>query len=230
VSVKLSIVIPALNETVAITDTLNSLQTLRNNGHEIIVVDGGSHDNTLAIAKPLTDKLLHSKPCRALQMNTGAQAATGEILLFLHADTLLPHNTEEHVITAIQNKTWGFFFIKLNGEKTAFRIIEFFINLRSCLTSIATGDQCLFVKRDTFQAVNGYPSLPLMEDVALSKKLRKLNPPSYIKQKAITSSRRWETQGIIRTVVLMWVLRFAYFIGIDTTRLASIYYPRPPST
>lgn len=224
---RISIIIPVLNEAHGITSALSRLQPLRNKGHEIIVCDGGSHDNTVALATPLADQLIQSKPGRAQQMNAGANKANSKVLLFLHADTRLPKEAMQLIHQGINNNkaSWGHFKIKLSGKHPLLRVVETLMNWRSRLSGIATGDQCIFVHRDTFEKIGGYPNLPLMEDIALCKQLKKLTRPHCIQTPAITSSRRWERNGILHTIFLMWRLRTAYFLGIDPQRLAHVYYP-----
>ena len=193
-------------------------------GHELIIVDGGSVDNTLVIAYEITDKVVVSKAGRALQMNSGADIASGEVLLFLHADTLLPDNALQTIIDLFQKKNyWGRFNVRLSSNKNIYRLIERLMNLRSCLTSIATGDQAIFIERNLFDRVGRFPEIALMEDVAISKQLKKIVKPVCLKQKVITSSRRWETKGVVSTVLLMWKLRLYYFFGMSPDKLKQLY-------
>lgn len=221
---QLSIVIPVLNEAGLIKACLASLQELRRRGHEVIVVDGGSRDRTAEIAGPLADKVLRTGKGRARQMNAGAAAAAGNVYVFLHADTLFQFDVA-HILAA-NVKTglaWGRFDLCLSGQHPLLRIIEFFINLRSRFTGIATGDQAIFVTRELFDRAGGFPSIPLMEDIELSRQLKKHCRPICLKNKVITSSRRWEQYGIIRTVLKMWLLRFKYHMGINPAVLAQEY-------
>ncbi len=222
---KISLVIPALNESQGIRRFLQALQEFRKNQCEIIVVDGGSSDNTCQIARPYCDKLLISPPGRAKQMNLGAKQASGSILLFLHADTVLPPQFFRLITQLMnkENKSWGRFNVRLSGADFLFRIIERLINMRSCLTGIATGDQAMFVKADVFEALGGFPEIALMEDIALSKKLKKNHSPICIRECVVTSSRRWEQYGIWRTIFLMWRLRLAYFMGKSPGELKKKY-------
>ena len=221
---KVSIVIPVLNEAEHIADTLESLSEYRNQGHEIIVVDGGSVDNTVPISGPYADKLVHSDAGRATQMNRGIDVAQGDVLLFLHADTRLPDDAMSKAVSAIENGSfWGRFNVRLSGGFFIFRIIESMMNLRSCVTGVATGDQAIFVSRECIEIVGGYPRLPLMEDVVFSKQLRTLGRPACIASRAITSSRRWEEQGVMRTMLLMWRLRLLFFIGVPADKLEKHY-------
>ncbi|MCW8825125.1 MAG: TIGR04283 family arsenosugar biosynthesis glycosyltransferase, partial [Gammaproteobacteria bacterium] len=193
--------------------------------HELILVDGGSSDTTISLSKPLVDQDLTSKSGRARQMNRGAAVAENEVLLFLHADTQLPADTVQQIDVVLKGymKVWGRFDVTLSGENFMFRVIERMINLRSCLTGVATGDQAIFVRRAVFEQFGGYAQIPLMEDVALSKTLRSISRPCCIKSPVVTSSRRWEEHGIFKTIGLMWWLRFQYFIGIDPSKLANSY-------
>lgn len=224
-SPRLSIIIPTLNEADTIEHTLQALALFRQQGCELIVADGGSNDNTLALAENLSDHSLAATKGRSHQMNTGAQVATGQWLLFLHADTLLPKNIPA-LLSCLQTTQccWGFFCLRLSGTHVFFRLIEAAINRRSRLSSVATGDQCIFIRRDMFEQLGGYPLIPLMEDVAMSKILRKKSKPLCWPSPVITSSRRWEQGGIARTVILMWRLRLAYFFGASPQRLAKLYY------
>jgi len=225
---ELSIIIPVLNEADQIKPSLLKLQDIRNRGVEIIVVDGGSTDASVQLAKPLADRVLEAgenvSTHRARQMNAGAQHATGRILLFLHIDTLLPDQAYQLILGAMElPHVWGRFDVKLSGDHFLFRLIELMMNLRSGLTGIATGDQGIFVTRNAFDQVNGFPDYPLMEDVEISKRLRKLAFPICLKARATTSSRRWESNGIVRTIVQMWWLRFLYFLGTHPRVLVKQY-------
>lgn len=215
-----------LNEEACILETLLPLQAYRQQGHEVILVDGGSQDLTCAKAQPYVDRLLVSKPGRARQMNTGAQAASGEVLLFLHADTILPERSIELVQERLaQGYQWGRFDLRLSGRAWLLRVVEKMINLRSRLTGIATGDQAIFVLATRFVAMGGYEEIPLMEDVAFSRTMRRQRlAPACLSTTLLTSSRRWEQQGILRTIVLMWMLRWRYFMGTEAKRLVRHYY------
>lgn len=224
---KLSIIIPVYNEAANIIATLRRLQNYRFQGHEVIVVDGGSRDNSFDCAVGLVDKLLMSRPGRATQMNIGAEQASGEVLVFLHADTELPPLANTLIAEAINKKQqWGRFNVRLSGQHRFFRIIETMMNWRSCLTGIATGDQVIFVRRNVFQQAGGYPEIKLMEDIELSKKLKAFSKPACIKQRVTTSSRRWEQNGMMKTVLLMWQLRLLHFFGVAPDKLYSRYYQK----
>lgn len=221
----LSIVIPALNEAAGIQSALQHLQPLRQRGHEIILVDGGSTDQTPALAVTLADRILVTQSGRALQMNSGAATASGSVLLFLHADTHLPEHCDGLIANALgqDEEGWGRFDVQLSSRRLIFRIISFCINLRSRITGIATGDQAIFVSRGMFDRTGGYPQIALMEDIALSRKLRKYSRPRCLPARVITSSRRWERHGIFRTILKMWRLRLQYFLGADPDQLAKDY-------
>ena len=221
---KLSVVIPALNESEQIEYCLNGLQLLRQQGHEIIVVDGGSNDNTVSLALPLCDRVIQSRKSRSIQMNSGAAEATGHCILFLHADTILPSDVAD-LFLQVQNieKKWGRFDIRLSGRDGLFRIIETCMNIRSRVTGIATGDQGVFVGKELFFDVNGFPEIALMEDIAMSKLLLKHSKPLCFRERVVSSSRRWEKNGIIKTILLMWMLRFLYFFNFDTNKLKKLY-------
>lgn len=222
---KLSIIIPVLDEGEGIAESLDALSDLRSLGNEVIVVDGGSRDATVQRARLRADRVLSAPRGRALQMNAGAVKATGDVLLFLHADTRLPAAAELLVLDGLERsqRVWGRFDVKIQGKSPLLVIVGWLMNLRSRLTGIATGDQAIFVRRDTFKSVGGFPEIPLMEDIALSKRLKRESPPLCLSQRALTSARRWEKHGVLSTVVLMWRLRLAYFLGADPKDLAQQY-------
>jgi rSAM/selenodomain-associated transferase 2 len=221
----LSIIIPTLNEDDIITDTLERLQVLREAGHEVIVVDARSFDNTYGLAAPLADSVLLADEGRGWQMNAGAEYANNDILLFLHADTILPDNADKLINQALQedDKSWGRFDVKLSGKAWLLRIVEGMMNWRSCFTGIATGDQAIFVKASTFKQIGEYADIPIMEDIDLTRRLKRIKRPVCIKTPVITSSRRWEENGIIRTILLMWSLRLAYALGVSPETLKKYY-------
>ena len=219
----ISIIVPVYNESSIIHDCLLSIAGWQRQGHEVIVVDGGSRDETREIADRHADLVCQSPRGRAMQMNVGASRAHGEILMFLHADTRLPEPTG-NLEQQLSRPGWGRFDVRLSGKRLAFRIIEYFINMRSRLSGIATGDQAIFVSKQLFTEAGGFPGIPLMEDIALCRKLLNMNGrPLCLKEKVITSSRRWEKNGIARTVLLMWSLRTAYWLGAKPSRLARFY-------
>ncbi|MFO7593415.1 MAG: TIGR04283 family arsenosugar biosynthesis glycosyltransferase [Pseudomonadota bacterium] len=219
----ISIIIPALNEARHIRETLLRLQPLRERGHEVIVVDGGSDDTTPALAAPLADAVLVSPAGRSVQMATGAERARGAILWFLHADTLVPPEADRAIHDALQRRQWGRFDVALSGHHPMLRMVERMINLRSRLSGIATGDQGIFLRTGLYREIGGMPQQPLMEDVELSRRLRRHGRPACLKQTLQTSSRRWEEHCILRTIFLMWGLRAAYALGVPATRLAGLY-------
>jgi rSAM/selenodomain-associated transferase 2 len=216
---------PCLNESDTIVAALDALAPLRRRGTEVIVVDGGSTDRTIELAQSRADLTLTSARGRALQMNAGAARATGDILLFLHADTTLPENAHALVREGLARTgaSWGRFDVTIRGRHRLLGVISRAINLRSRITGIATGDQALFVTRTLFESVGGYPQIALMEDIALSKTLRRCGAPLCLRARAITSGRRWEKHGVLKTMLLMWRLRLAYSLGADPDRLALRY-------
>ena len=222
---KISMIIPILNEAGIIPQTLSALQPFRRKGHEVIVVDGGSDDASQRLSRPLADQVICSPRGRSRQMNAGARIACGEILLFLHADTFLTEGADGFVISGMRERgrVWGRFDVRLSGRHLWLRLIEHLMNWRSRLSGIATGDQGIFVRRETFKSVSGFPEIDLMEDIALSKILKRVGSPLCLRQKVVTSSRRWERNGILRTVLLMWYLRLAYSLGSDPQELARLY-------
>ncbi len=224
----LSVVMPALNEADGIAARLEGLQGLRAEGGELIVVDGGSDDATVERAGPLADLVLVADRGRARQMNAGAAVASGRLLLFLHADTQLPADFLSRLRAFLHEPghAWGRFDVRLSGEAGMFRLIERMMNWRSRLTGIATGDQAIFARREVFEQLAGFADIPLMEDVELCSRLRRLSRPCCLSPPVITSSRRWEEQGIWRTIFLMWRLRLAYFLGVSPERLVMSYYGR----
>lgn len=221
----LSIIVPMLNELAALPELLAHLKPYQQRGCEVIVVDGGSEDGSAELAASAGFRVIGAARGRARQMNAGAQAAQGEILLFLHADTRLPDAADALIRQALAapKQHWGRFDVQIAGRSPLLRVIGAMINLRSRLSGIATGDQALFVSRAVFVAIGGYPDQPLMEDVELSRRLKQRSRPVCLRARVITSGRRWETRGIVRTVVLMWRLRFWYWLGTPAERLARLY-------
>ena len=218
---KLSIILPVLNEARGIDATLDALRPL---AAEIIVVDGGSVDATPVIVQGLADKVIAAPRGRARQMNAGAAVARGDILLFLHADTLLPVGADQSIIAALAaGAAWGRFDVRITGESLWLPLIAGLMNRRSRLTGIATGDQAIFVRREVFAALGGFPAQPLMEDIELSRRLKAQSPPACLRERVLTSGRRWEKHGVLRTVLLMWSLRLRYFFGADPQMLARAY-------
>jgi rSAM/selenodomain-associated transferase 2 len=222
--IALSIIVPVLDEAPRIGATLAALQALRTAGAEVIVVDGGSADATRSIALPLADRVIDAPRGRSAQMNAGARESRGAALLFLHADTMLPEHADRAVAAALHaGASWGRFDVAIEGSSRLLGVVAAMMNARSRLTGIATGDQAIFVRRDAFAAAGGFPAIPLMEDVALSKTLKRASRPACLRERVLTSARRWERHGTLRTIVLMWRLRLAYALGADPRRLARRY-------
>jgi len=222
---RLSIVIPVLNEEAGIAAALQSLAPLRARGAEVIVADGGSSDRTVALARPRCDRLIVAPRGRAPQMNAGAAAAHGNVLLFLHADTQLPADADRLILDGLarRGRAWGRFDVRISGQHPLFPLIAAMMNLRSRATGIATGDQAIFVDKSAFTAVGGYPDIALMEDIVLSRRLKRLGRPLCLAARALTSGRRWEKHGVVRTILTMWRLRLAFFLGAAPDKLAARY-------
>lgn len=223
----LSIVIPALNEAAGIEATLQALQPLRARGVELVLADGGSSDTTAAVARPWVDSVVDAPRGRALQMNTGVAQSRADVLLFLHADTRLPPLADVLVLQAMQGAgggaCWGRFDVRIEGRPWMLRVVAWLMNLRSRLSGIATGDQAIFVTRQAFEQVGGFPVQPLMEDIEISRRLKRLGPPACLSAHVCTSGRCWEQRGVWRTIVLMWRLRWRYWRGESPARLAEAY-------
>ena len=217
---KLSIVIPVLNEAERIGASLAALAPLRRRGHEVIVADAGSADATRELAAPLCDRVVSSARGRGAQMNAGARFATGDALLFLHADTALPPEADRLVFESLQRRSWGRFDVEIEGRHRLLKVVGWAMNLRSRLTGIATGDQAIFVRRADFA---GFPEIALMEDIAFSRLMKRRGAPACLRSRVRTSGRRWESRGVLRTIVLMWRLRLLYFLGARPERLARLY-------
>lgn len=221
---RLSIIIPTLNEATTIEASLRHLPQLGVSGVETIIVDGGSRDDTVSRAAPLASRLIHSPPGRARQMNAGARASQGRHLLFLHADTRLPPQADMLITRALSGpRCWGRFDISLDGKHALLPLIAFAMNLRSRWTGIATGDQALFMTREAFDAVGGFPDQPLMEDIEISSRLNRLSSPACLRQRVVSSGRRWDRSGAWATIRLMLRLRWRYWRGESATTLASEY-------
>jgi rSAM/selenodomain-associated transferase 2 len=225
----LSIIVPTLNEAADIGGALAALQPLRALGHEVVVVDGGSGDGTPDLAAPLADRVANAPRGRARQMNAGARLAAGDVLLFLHADTRLPPRADRLVLDGLagSGRAWGRFDVYIDGRHRLLRLVAALMNVRSRMSGIATGDQAIFVRRDAFVSVGGFPELPLMEDIALSAALKRVSRPLCLHERVLTSGRRWESRGVMRTIALMWWLRLRYFLGASPERLAEIYRHNP---
>ena len=227
---RLTIVVPVLNEAAIIAAALRALAPLRARGAEIIVADGGSRDGTARLAEPFADRIITVRRGRGAPMNAGAALGTGDALLFLHADTTLPDNADRLIEAALARRAWGRFDLRIAGRHPLLAVVARMINWRSRLTGVATGDQAIFVTRKAFEAVGGFPDLPLMEDIAISRRLKRLCRPYCICMQAVTSGRRWEQNGVIRTILLMWRLRLSYYLGVEPALLAELYdAPRSPA-
>jgi rSAM/selenodomain-associated transferase 2 len=224
---RLTIVVPVLNEAAIIVGALLALKPLRARGAEVIVADGGSRDGTAALAESLADRVITVARGRGAPMNEGAALGSGEALLFLHADTALPDNADLLIDAALTQRAWGRFDLRIAGRHPLLAIVARMINWRSRLTGIATGDQAIFVTREAFYTVGGFPDLPLMEDIAISHRLKRLSRPFCIATPVVTSGRRWETNGVVSTILLMWRLRLAYYRGVAPELLAQRYGPLP---
>jgi len=222
---KLSVIVPILNEAQALASLLDQLARLAHQGTEVILSDGDSEDGSASMAEQAGFTVVQSTRGRARQMNAAAARATGDVLLFLHADTRLPDQADQYMAQALAAGThcWGRFDVRISGRPYLLRVVSRLMNVRSRITGIATGDQAIFVTRSAFDAVGGFPDQPLMEDIELSKRLLAHSKPARIRQPVITSGRRWEQDGVWRTIVLMWRLRWNYWRGVPAQQLAKIY-------
>jgi rSAM/selenodomain-associated transferase 2 len=221
----LSIIIPVLDEAATIAGALAALEPCRARHAEIIVVDGGSRDGTVEAVRRFADRVMTAPRGRGSQMNAGAAAAHGDVLLFLHADTRLPADADRLVVDTLEqsNRVWGRFDVTIAGRSPFLRVVAAMMNLRSRITGIATGDQAMFMTRAAFAQAGGFPDIPLMEDIVLSRRLKRLGRPACLAARATTSGRRWDRDGVVRTVVTMWRLRLAFFLGAEPARLARRY-------
>ena len=241
VPITLSIVIPLLNEADNLPKLMGHLAHLNPAPYQVILVDGGSTDNSVAIAKELIESLIDSSPSvisgqvidwqitestagRALQMNAGAELATGDVLLFLHADTQLPNHAIADITSAVRQAAWGRFDVRLDSSAWMLKVVSQMINWRSRFSGIATGDQAIFIKKPLFEQLGGYPQQPLMEDIELCKRLKAVGKPACLRSKVITSARRWQQYGTWRTIGLMWHLRFDYWRGVSADNIKQRYY------
>lgn len=224
-ALRLSIVMPVLNEAAGLGAALQALAPLLARGAELIVADGGSSDHSAALALTGGAQLVNAPRGRALQMNAGAAQARGEVLLFLHADTTLPTNAVALISEALAggSRVWGRFDVSISGRPRLLRVIATLMNLRSRWSGIATGDQAMFMTRAAFEMVGGFPAQPLMEDIEMSRRLLHLSRPACLRARVLTSGRRWEARGVWHTMWLMWRLRFAYWRGVAPERLADLY-------
>jgi len=222
---RLSIIIPMLNEAAQLPDLFAHLLPLCRAGCEVIFVDGGSADGSAELAQLAGFTVVQAARGRARQMNAGVAHASGEVLLFLHADTRLPDAAAHHIAQALagEDHCWGRFDVCISGRSFMLRVIAQMMNWRSCLSGIATGDQAIFVRHNVFEQLQGFPEQPLMEDVEMSKRLKDYSRPACIRHCVNTSGRRWETRGVWRAIFLMWRLRWAYWRGVDAHELAGLY-------
>ena len=220
----LSVIIPTLDEVQRLAATLAPLQAWRAQGVEVLVVDGGSADGTVAVAQPLVDRVVVSPAGRATQMNAGAAIASAPLLWFLHADSGVTHRHLLALQTVRDAAGWGFFPVRLSGRQPLLWLVGAMMSLRSRLTAIATGDQGLFIARSLFLETGGFPRQPLMEDIAISRSLRQRARPLVLPVRLGVDSRRWEQHGICRTILLMWRLRWRYWRGADPVQLHRLYY------
>ncbi|MBQ1202802.1 MAG: TIGR04283 family arsenosugar biosynthesis glycosyltransferase [Loktanella sp.] len=218
----ISIIIPVRNEAANIRPLLQSLRAAK---VEVIVVDGDSSDGTAGRAQGLADHVIHSPAGRARQMNAGAALAQGEVLLFLHADTQLPSGAFDAIraVAAADTPVWGRFDVAIEGQSRLLPVVAALMNLRSRVSGVATGDQAIFVRRDVLAQIGGIPDIAIMEDIALSKALRRISRPLCLRSKVRTSGRRWDANGALRTILTMWLMRLFYVTGMSPERLAQIY-------
>lgn len=222
---KLAIVVPMLNEVETVSRLAESLLPIQAEGAEILLADGGSTDGCVAAARAAGLRVLDAPQGRARQMNAGAAAAGGDVLLFVHADTILPPQALSAVLGAVANghRVWGRFDVRIEGRAALLPVVAWLMNWRSRLTGVSTGDQGLFATRAAFEAVGGFPDQPLMEDLELAQRLRALSRPACLRDRVVTSGRRWERNGVWQTIWLMWRLRLAYWLGASPHDLATRY-------
>ncbi len=223
-AVRVSVVMPVRNEAETIRQVLQ-VPALRDDAVEVIVVDGGSTDGTADLAGGLAHRVLAALPGRARQMNAGLGVATGDIVLFLHADTVLPPTALNDIRQIAQSDAvvWGRFDVDIAGRSLLLPVVAAFMNARSRLSGVATGDQAMFVRRDVLERIGGVPDIAIMEDVALSKVLRRISAPLCLRTRVRTSGRRWDANGAVRTIATMWLMRLFYVAGMSPDRLARIY-------
>jgi rSAM/selenodomain-associated transferase 2 len=221
----LSIIVPVLDEEARIAAALQVLAPFRARGAEVIVADGGSRDRTVETARPLADRLIAAPRGRGAQMNAGAAASTGGVLLFLHADTTLPPEADVLALQGLRQsaRQWGRFDVRIEGKSPLLPLISGFMNWRSLVTGIATGDQAMFATRAAFDAAGGFPDIPLMEDIALSRRLKRVSRPLCLAARVIVSGRRFDERGAIRMILLMWRLRLEFWLGVSPATLARRY-------
>lgn len=221
----ISIIIPVFNEEEFLEQNKDVLKSYITEENEVIVIDGGSQDNSVHVANQIGCKTFVTKPSRGYQLHFGALQSTNELLLFLHVDTELPTNALTIIseVLAPNNKHWGCFEVCFSNSKLIYQIIAWFMNKRSCLTGIVMGDQAMFAKRESYFITGGFPDFPIMEDIQISKQLKKITSPVCLTNKVITSSRKWESQGVLKTIFKMWSLRLLFFFGLSPEKLAKLY-------
>jgi rSAM/selenodomain-associated transferase 2 len=221
---KLSVIVPMLNECATIAGTLNTVRRGAPDA-EIVVVDGGSSDPSVAIARPLCDALISARRGRARQMNAGARASHGDVLVFVHADTIVPRSFARDIALPLSNPAvvGGRFDVQLDATALPYRIIGAMISLRSRISRTGTGDQAIFVRRDVFDRLGGFPDLDLCEDLEFTRRLKRAGPVACLRARVITSARRWNRDGVVRTVMRMWLIRAMYLVGVPPARLKRMY-------
>ena len=224
----ISIIVPVLDDAVKLRQLLDDLDAIRSCDAQRIVVDGGSSDGSFDLAQQRAHVALRSSPGRARQLAAGTALAQGQWLWMLHADSRVDVRAWDALRGAVESDraAWGRFDVRLTGGHPAFRVIETMMNIRSRWSDICTGDQGIFVRRDLLDLVDGIPDQALMEDIELTKRLRRYAHPVCVDSPLGASSRRWEEQGIVPTILLMWRLRLRYFFGESPDLLAQEYYSR----
>ena len=222
---KLSVIIPVLNEAEFLTQQSNRLESFIKEKHEVIVVDGGSKDNSASIASKAGFSVFVTNASRGHQLRIGVEKSQNEILVFLHADTELPLHATSLICNALAptHNHWGRFSISFTSSKLIFQLIAWFMNKRSCLTGIVTGDHAMFMERDYYFKCGGFPDCTIMEDIVISKRLKKASRPVCLSEKVKTSCRKWERQGVYKTIIKMWNLRILFLMGVSTEKIAKLY-------
>jgi rSAM/selenodomain-associated transferase 2 len=220
----LSVIVPMLNEAAAIADALRAIR-LGAPDAEVIVVDGGSTDASVATARPLCDQLIVASRGRALQMNVGAHASNGSVLAFVHADTIVPPTFAVDIADALSDRdvVGGRFDVQLDADALPYRIIGAMISLRSRISRTGTGDQAIFVRRNVFDGIGGFADIELCEDLEFTRRMKRVGPVACLYSRVTTSARRWSRDGIVRTVLLMWLIRVLYLLGVPPNRIKRMY-------